>query len=75
MRKGQYQREVVERLARIESNLDKLCRELAGMVERRNAPDQLAENASHDSEPDKWIQEGIGNIMAFQAGQKRGDAK
>ena len=71
MRRGRYQREVVERLARIEGNLDKICKELARTAARHDREPEV----QSFGEPDKWLQEGMNNIMAFQAGQKRGDAK
>lgn len=70
MRRGQYQREVLSRLARIDSNLDKISRELAGMVERAvQCPAPTKEEAA--GQGDKWLQDGIDNIMSYQAGKKR----
>lgn len=78
MRKGQYQREVVERLGRIESNLDKICRELAKIVEQRGAEPAVRTSGVSPSdahEPDKWLQQGIDNIMGYQARKKRGEGE
>ena len=68
MRRGQYRREVVERLARIESNLDKICRELAELVRQQKEPQP---KATPETVPDEWVQKGIDNIMSYQAGKKR----
>lgn len=74
MRKGKYQREVVVRLARIEGNLEKISRELAKMVGQRGYPQAVQPSgvgAASDREPDKWLQDGIDNILSYQAGKKR----
>lgn len=74
MRRNQYQREVLSRLARIDSNLEKISRELARQVERGKcapAVQPIAEGASHNHEPDKWLRDGIDNILSYQAGKKR----
>lgn len=78
MRRNQYQREVLSRLARIDSNLDKISRELAEMIKQKERGTPRPSPATTPSpqgegleQGDKWIQEGIANIMGFQAGKKR----
>ena len=78
MRRNQYQREVLSRLARIDSNLDKISRGLAEMIkqkERGTPRPSPAATPSHQGEGleqgDKWSQEGIANIMGYQAGKKQ----
>ncbi len=61
----QYRKEVLSRLERMERDLDRLCKELT-----RQVPG-AAQETPHEREPDEWVQRGIDNIMAFQAGRKR----
>lgn len=69
MRRNQYQREVLSQLARIDSNLDKISKELARLVEQKRLTADAADAGS--APPDEWVQQGIDNIMSFQAGKKR----
>ena len=68
MRRGRYQREVIERLTRIEHSLKLVHLELAERASRQNRIDQ--DTVQVDA-TDKWLQDGISNIMAFQVGKKR----
>lgn len=58
-------------LYRIEENQQVIMADLQRLREQAARP--IEEGAEHDGEPDKLIQEGIANIMAFQAGGKKGE--